>query len=55
MIAGDHKITATAIAKQIGILGDGDIAMTGRELDAMSEEGAGPQDHGHICLRQGFT
>ena len=38
MITGDHKIIATAIAKQIGIFEDGDIAMTGRELDAMSEE-----------------
>ena len=38
MITGDHKITATAIAKQIGIFEDGDRAMTGRELDAMSEE-----------------
>ena len=38
MITGDHKITATAIAKQIGIFEDGDMAMTGRELDAMSEE-----------------
>ena len=38
MITGDPKITATAIAKQIGIFEDGDIAMTGRELDAMSEE-----------------
>ena len=38
MITGDHKITATAIAKQIGIFEDGDIAMTGRELDAMPEE-----------------
>lgn len=38
MITGDHKITATAIAKQIGIFEDGDMAMTGRELDAMTEE-----------------
>ena len=38
MITGDHKITATAIAKQIGIFSDGDIAVTGTELDAMSEE-----------------
>ena len=38
MITGDHKITATAIAKQIGIFSDGDMAVTGVELDAMSEE-----------------
>lgn len=38
MITGDHIITATAIAKQIGIFEDGDIAVTGMELDAMSEE-----------------
>ncbi|MEE0675586.1 MAG: cation-translocating P-type ATPase [Ruminococcus sp.] len=38
MITGDHKITASAIAKQIGIMRDGDIAVTGMELDAMSDE-----------------
>ncbi len=38
MITGDHKITATAIAKQIGIFEEGDISVTGAELDAMSEE-----------------
>lgn len=38
MITGDHKITATAIARQIGIFHDGDIAVTGLELDAMSDE-----------------
>ena len=38
MITGDHKITATAIAKQIGIFEEGDLAVTGVELDAMSEE-----------------
>lgn len=37
MITGDHKITATAIAKQIGIFKDGDISVTGMELDAMSD------------------
>ena len=38
MITGDHKITAVAIAKQIGILNDGDKAVTGAELEKMSDE-----------------
>lgn len=38
MITGDHKITATAIARQIGIFEDGDMSVTGPELDAMSDE-----------------
>ena len=38
MITGDHKVTATAIAKQIGIFEEGDLALTGMVLDAMSEE-----------------
>lgn len=38
MITGDHKITAVAIAKQIGIFSEGDLAYTGMELDAMSDE-----------------
>lgn len=38
MITGDHKITAVAIAKQIGIFEDGDMAVTGAELDAMTQE-----------------
>ena len=37
MITGDHKITATAIAKEIGIFENGDIAVTGQELDAMTD------------------
>ena len=38
MITGDHKITASAIARRIGIMGEDDIAVTGTELDAMSDE-----------------
>ncbi len=38
MITGDHKITATAIAKQIGIFEKGDMAVTGAELDAMTDD-----------------
>ncbi len=37
MITGDHIVTATAIAKEIGIFVDGDIAMTGAELDNLSD------------------
>lgn len=37
MITGDHKVTATAIAKQIGIYREGDRAVTGQELDRMSD------------------
>lgn len=38
MITGDHVVTATAIAKQLGIFVDGDRAVTGKELDAMTDE-----------------
>ena len=38
MITGDHKVTATAIAKQIGIFEEGDLSFTGPELDSMSDE-----------------
>ena len=38
MITGDHKVTATAIARKIGIFEDGDLALTGAELDAMSDK-----------------
>ena len=37
MITGDHKVTASAIARQLGIFGDGDLALSGVELDAMSD------------------
>lgn len=38
MITGDHKTTAAAIAKDIGIMEDGDLALTGQELDALNDE-----------------
>ncbi len=37
MITGDHKITASAIAQQIGILKDNDSAIDGAELDNMTD------------------
>ena len=38
MITGDHKITATAIAKKLGILENEDEAITGAELEQMTDE-----------------
>ncbi len=37
MITGDHVVTASAIARELGILEDGDRAITGAELDAMND------------------
>ncbi len=37
MITGDHVVTASAIAKELGILEEGDLAITGAELDLMSD------------------
>ena len=37
MITGDHVVTASAIAKELGILVEGDEAITGVELDAMTD------------------
>ena len=38
MITGDHKITAMAIAREIGIFRDGDLAITGNELAKIPDE-----------------
>ena len=38
MITGDHVVTASAIARELGILTDGDRAITGAELDAMTDD-----------------
>ena len=37
MITGDHVVTATAIAKELDIYRDGDMAITGAQLDAMTD------------------
>ena len=38
MITGDHKLTAVAIAKELDIFRDGDLAFTGTDLDQISQE-----------------
>ena len=38
MITGDHRLTAVAIAKELGIFNGGDIAMTGEELHKLSDD-----------------
>lgn len=38
MITGDHKTTAVAIARELGILREGQLALTGAELDRISDE-----------------
>jgi Ca2+-transporting ATPase len=38
MITGDHKITATAIGKELGILNDPKNALSGEEIDQLSHE-----------------
>lgn len=38
MITGDHKITAAAIGKELGLVRDGDRVLSGVELDALSDE-----------------
>ena len=38
MITGDHKTTAQAIGRDIGLMEKDDIAVTGQELDAMSDD-----------------
>lgn len=38
MITGDHKVTAMAIAKELGIYQDGNTVLSGDELDAMTDQ-----------------
>ena len=38
MITGDHKLTAVAIAREIGFYAEGDLVLTGEELERMSDD-----------------
>lgn len=38
MVTGDHKVTATAIAKELNILGEGERVITGKDLDKMTDK-----------------
>jgi len=38
MITGDHKLTAVAIARELGLWDEGAIALTGTELERLSNE-----------------
>ncbi len=49
MITGDHKLTAVAIAKELGIYRNGDLALTGADLDFMPQ-GMLEQDIGRITV-----
>ena len=54
MITGDHKGTAVAIARQLGILTEGGLAVEGQELDRMGESGAAGEGESHRRLCPGF-
>ena len=55
MITGDHKVTATAIARQIGIFHDGDMAVTGQEVDRMTDDELTDDPSKDLRLCQSFT
>ncbi len=38
MITGDHKLTAVAVAREVGIFKEGDLVLTGKDLDELSDE-----------------
>jgi P-type Ca2+ transporter type 2C len=46
MITGDHKLTAVAIARELGLWEEGAMALTGAELEKLSREGL------HSCIEQ---
>ncbi len=38
MITGDHKITASAIARELGIMQEHDAVLTGTDVELLSDE-----------------
>jgi len=52
MITGDHKLTAVAIAKELGLWDDGSMALTGTELEKLSDEALARRiDHVRVFAR----
>jgi Ca2+-transporting ATPase len=52
MITGDHKLTAVAIAKELGLWDEGAMALTGSELEKLSDEALGRRiDHVRVFAR----
>ena len=43
MVTGDHKDTAEAIAREIGILTPGGLVLTGPQIEAMNDVGSPPK------------
>ncbi|MCS7139067.1 MAG: HAD family hydrolase, partial [Crenarchaeota archaeon] len=38
MVTGDHRLTALAVAKEVGIYREGDLVLTGEEVERLSDE-----------------
>lgn len=55
MITGDHKVTARAIARQIGIFEEGDMALDGVELDGMTDQQLDEVLPEGMCVRPGIA
>ncbi|MDF2697271.1 MAG: Cation-transporting ATPase, family, partial [Labilithrix sp.] len=52
MITGDHKLTAVAIAKELGLWDEGAIALTGAELEKLSDDALARRvDHVRVFAR----
>ena len=55
MITGDHVVTASAIARDLGILEEGDKAITGAQLGEMSEKEPVSYTHLDVYKRQVYN